>query len=534
LHIENISKELGGRTVLDRVSFVANRGQVTGIVGPNGSGKTTLLRIIAGDLSPDAGSMELAPGARVAYLAQGIDRPPETPVGEVFLSLTSDDAIGDRVAALAESIAREHDPARVAALSDEYDTLLDRLASASAMDSSTLRAGLGLRDIPPATPIGQLSGGELTKLALIEAAASLPDILLLDEPTNHLDLAGVEWVEDYLRAFAGVAVVVSHDRALLDACADQIVEIDARTGRAEVFAGGYSAYADEKARREAEAWERYRRQQREERRLKQTISEIESRARHTENTTINFHYRKRAANDARRAVTLRARVERELVSADHADRPSKPLAAIGGSFQAESRSAGRLVATDNLGLAVGGRELFVGLTLEIQRGERIALVGPNGSGKTTLLRAILRHVQPAAGLLVVSGSANIGYLPQSEDELASLLGPAESTAVDALRRHQPMTGAEAANFLHRFLLSHDQLAAPIGRMSFGERRRRAHAILVAAGSNHHHLDEPTNHLDVPSREAFESAFDTFTGAALVVTHDRYFIERFAERIVELV
>jgi len=533
LHIENLSKELGGRTVLDRVSFVANRGEVTGIVGPNGSGKTTLLRIAAGELSPDSGSLEFAPGARIAYLAQGIQAPPGTPVGEVFLSLSGDDIIGDRVAALAESIAQEPDPARQALLSDEYDVLLDRLAATPSMESAPVRAALGLRTIAPSTPIGQLSGGELTKLALVEVAASLPDVLLLDEPTNHLDLAGIEWVEALLRSFPGVAIVVSHDRALLDACADQIVELDATTGRAEVFVGDYTAYADEKARREEEAWERYRRQQREERRLKQTISEIESRARNTENRTIDFYYRKRAAKVARRAVTLRARVERELASADHAERPSKPLAAIGGSFQADSRSAGRLIAADNLALTVGGRELLAGLTFEIRRGERVVLVGPNGSGKTTLLRAILREIAPASGLLDVSGSANIGYLPQSEDELATLLGPPESTAVDAIRRHQSMTGAEAANFLHRFLLGHDQLATPIGRMSFGERRRLALAILIAGGSNLLLLDEPTNHLDVASREAFESAFETFTGAALVVTHDRYFIDRFAERVVEL-
>ncbi|HKS91585.1 MAG TPA: ABC-F family ATP-binding cassette domain-containing protein [Tepidiformaceae bacterium] len=533
MHIENLSKELGGRTVLDRVSFVANRGEVTGIVGPNGSGKTTLLRIIAGGLSPDSGAVELAPGARVAYLAQGIEAPPETPAGDVFLSLTGDDAVGQRVASLADAIADEPDPARQAALSDEYDALLDRLASPAATEAGPLRAALGLRRIAPWTPIGQLSGGELTKLALIEAASALPDLLLLDEPTNHLDLAGIEWVEDFLREFPGVALVVSHDRALLDACAQQIVELDATTGHAETFAGDYSAYADEKARREEEAWERYRRQQREERRLKQTISEIESRARNTENRTIDFYYRKRAAKVARRAVTLRARVERELASADHAERPSKPLAAIGGSFQAESRSAGRLIAADSLSLAAGGRVLFTGLTFEIRRGERVVLAGPNGSGKTTVLRAILKEIEPANGLLDVSGSARVGYLPQSEDELASMLGPADSTAVDALRRHQPITAAEAANFLHRFLLGRDQLATPIGRMSFGERRRLALAILIAAGSNMLLLDEPTNHLDVPSREAFESAFESFTGAAFVVTHDRYFIDRFAQRVVDL-
>jgi ATP-binding cassette subfamily F protein 3 len=161
------------------------------------------------------------------------------------------------------------------------------------------------------------------------------------------------------------------------------------------------------------------------------------------------------------------------------------------------------------------------------------VAGPNGSGKTTLVRAILSGAPPQAGLLEVSGSARIGYLPQSEDELGELLGPSEATAPEALRRHQAMTSAEAANFLHRFLLGHDQLGTPIGRMSYGERRRLALAILIAAGNNLLLLDEPTNHLDVASREAFESAFDSFTGAALVVTHDRYFIERFADRVVDL-
>ncbi|OAI39840.1 hypothetical protein AYO38_06860 [bacterium SCGC AG-212-C10] len=530
LVLESIRKELGGRTLLDGVSFAANRGEAIGIVGPNGSGKSTLLRIVAGDLDADAGRVELPPGARLARLPQGYADASAT-VAATFPALFPE-TLDTQLAALSQRIGEATDPGETERLSVEFDALLARISAGwSSGELAEAFAELGLRSFAPDTPVGQLSGGELTKLGLINLFAANPDVLLLDEPTNHLDLRGVDWLEERIAAFPGPVLIVSHDRALLDDCVDAIVELDAATGRAEVYVGGYTEYADEKARRQADQWERFRRQQEEEKRLKRTISAIESRSRSIENSTINFYVRKRAKKVARRAVTLRARVERQLESVDHVERPDKPVHGLQGKFIATAeRGPAILLSANAVSLAAGRLQLASDINFDIRRGERVAIVGPNGCGKTTLLRAILGETLVAAGRLDVAGSASVGYLAQEDDEQVSG-SEASLTAVELLRRDRVMSEAEAFNYLHRFLFGHDRLGTRLGAMSYGERRRLALARLILRGTNLLLLDEPTNHLDLPSKEAFEAAFASYEGAALVVTHDRYFIARFATRVL---
>ncbi len=529
LTVESLAKELGGRPILTSVSFSIDRGGVVGVVGPNGSGKTTLLRLISGALVPDAGRVVLPPGATVVSLAQGYLGEAHTPVSELFPACFPA-ALEDRLSDLATRLAGEH---ASPALFDEYDSLLAQVASAPVgFDLPAGWAALALREVAPGTPAGQLSGGELTKLGLLNAFASAPDLLLLDEPTNHLDLGGMDWLEEQLGAFRGAALVVSHDRVLLDNVVDRIVELDPRTGTGEVFTGGYTDYADEKARRHAEQWSAYERQQREERKLKRAISAIESRSRNIENRTIHFYFRKRAKKVARRAVTLKARLERQAESAEHVERPGKLAQGFYGAFTSGDRSASRLVAADHLSLDIAGRRLLEDLSFDVRRGERVALLGPNGAGKTTLLRAIVGQHPVSAGELFVTASAKVGYLAQDDPSHGAPTDDGDLTPVALLRKSVPMSEAEVNDFLHRFLFGHDILGTPVGRLSYGERRRLELARLVLSGANFLLLDEPTNHLDLPSREAFEAAFGSFEGAALVVTHDRHFIERFAHRVVE--
>ena len=537
LSANNVTKELGGRVILAGVSLTINRGEVTGIVGPNGSGKTSLLRILAGDLAADAGSIESSPGARLGYLRQGWDGDAASTVAERFPALFITVDAGDALANVAARLAEATEPPAIAALAARYDALLAELSEASTeagvnAAGTANRAALGLRDIAPSTPLAALSGGELTKLGLLDLAASDPSVLLLDEPTNHLDLRGIEWVQDFIGRFRGPVALVSHDRALLDACATHIVELDPNTHRAETFTGDYSAYATEKARREEDQWERFRRQQREERQLRRTISAIESRSRNVENRTIHFYFRKRAAKVARRAVTLKARLERQIDSTSHAARPEKAAQGFYGEFASLEAGPSRLLAADNVALAIAGRPLFSGLTFQANRGGRVVLLGPNGCGKTTLLRAILSLHPIEAGRLEVSGSATVGYLPQ-QDEAALSAEDSSLTPIELLRRSRPMPEADAYNFLHRFLFGADMARTPVGRLSYGERRRLALARLILQGSNLLLLDEPTNQLDLPSREAFETALAAFEGAALIVTHDRYFIDQFADTVVEI-
>ncbi|MEO9256498.1 MAG: ATP-binding cassette domain-containing protein, partial [Tepidiformaceae bacterium] len=469
LSIDSISAELGGRQILNRLSLKINRGEAIGLVGPNGSGKTTLLRVVTGELAPTGGAVHLPAGTRMGYLRQGHSGDAASTVDALFPAAFASDLAADQLTELAERLALESDPAAADTIAAEYDALLSRLGTGgTSVDTEALRELLGLREVPRGTLARELSGGELTKLGLIDLAASRPEVLLLDEPTNHLDLIGIEWVQEFVRTFPGPVLVVSHDRALLDSCVSQILEIDPQTGSGELFPGDYTAYAEEKARREAALWERYRRQQREEAQLKRTISAIESRSRAIEQSTINFYVRKRAKKVARRSTTLKARLVRQGESAEHVDRPSKRAQGFYGRFQSEDRGSSRVLTAEDVAVDMGVRRLLEGLSFVVHRGERVVLTGPNGCGKTTLLRAILGQHSIASGQLTLTTSATPGYLAQQDDEIESAEN-GNLTAVELLRRAVPMPAADAFNFLHRFLLGHDQVNAPVSRLSYGER-----------------------------------------------------------------
>jgi len=529
--VSSLSIELGGRAVISGLSFTANRGEVIGVVGPNGAGKTTLLRAIAGEVRPSAGRIDIGTGVRLGYLAQGSDEAGDLALGAAFPVAFPGESTGLRLESIAAALATATDPQRIAALSREYDEALDLLGRPQSDDLDRVREELGIIDFDPARPLAEFSGGERTRVALAALVASSPAALLLDEPTNHLDLPGIRWVEQLIRSVPGPVVVVSHDRALLDAVCTSILALEPGKG-GELFAGGYAAYAAELERRREQEWEAYRRQQREERQLRQNIAAAESRSRHIENSTIDFAIRKKAAKIARRSVTLKARLERQIESAEHLERPGRAAMGFQGSFAEGERGAGRLVLADSLRLEAGGRTLVDGLTFQLSRGQRLAVTGPNGSGKTTLIRAILGEVAPAGGMLEVAASARPGYLPQ--EDLAILApGEIELTPVELFRRTTKRSEAEINNFLHRFLFAQGEVRTPVGLLSYGERRRLALARLVLGGANLLLLDEPTNHLDVPSREAFEAALDGFDGAVLVVTHDRYLLERLGGERLEL-
>ncbi|MCK9485932.1 MAG: ATP-binding cassette domain-containing protein [Dehalococcoidia bacterium] len=524
LRIEHVTRRFGPRTVLSTVSAVVNAGQVLGVVGPNGSGKSTLLRIAAGDLPADEGRVQAPPGHRVAFLRQAVDAPAGVTAGERFPALFPD-ATAQALATLGARLAASPQDA---ALLDEYDRLLTVLGDGT--DGSDARVALGVGGLAAGTPLASLSGGEQAKLALTEVMATPADVLLLDEPTNHLDLTGIRWLEDRLAAFKGAALVVSHDRVLLDAVADGLLVLASDGGAAEVFVGDYTEWTVEQARRREEQWAAYGRQQRDERRLKEHISQIESRARHIEHSTIDFAIRKKAKKIARRSTTLKARLQRQAAAADRVQRPGDLPHGIQAAFAPADRSSSRLVELVGARITAGDgptqRTLLEGLDLTVDRGQHIAMVGPNGCGKSTLLRTIAGELAPAAGSRSVAGSVVPGYLRQDD---AGEGAPGE-TPLNLVRREARVSEAEAFNFLHRVLLGHEQATTPLGRLSYGERRRLAMAVLMLRGANLLLLDEPTNHLDLASREAFEASLEGFGGAVVVVTHDRYLIGRFADQV----
>ena len=444
LSVSKIGRELGGRPVLSDVSFNLERGELIGVVGPNGAGKTTLLRILASLDRPDSGRVTLVPGATVGYLAQGFaGREAETAASAFPGAFASEDAARE-LQRLAEAIAVEADPQRAEHLGDEYDALLARLSNSAEFDLGAARAALGVEHIGPDANLGRLSGGELTRLGLLDLVARAPDLMLLDEPTNNLDVAGLAWLEGALRAFRGAVVAVSHDRAFLDSCAKQILELRLRRAWRRGLCGNYSDVITEKARRLEEQQTAYERQQREEAQLKQAIHKIENRAKGIENRTIDFAKRKKALKIARRAVTLKARLERELESADHIERPGqKPRAFYGGlEFGSSNGGASRLVSVTAAALEVGGRRLFEGLDFNVNKGECVVISGPNGRGKTTLLRAILGEHPVAEGEVSLSPSAQVGYLSQQDDP-AVVAEDQGLTPVNCFAAQPPMTEADA-------------------------------------------------------------------------------------------
>ena len=271
-----------------------------------------------------------------------------------------------------------------------------------------------LRAIGPGEPVGNLSGGEQTKLALLEAFASAPDVLLLDEPTNNLDLQAAAWLDERLASFPGAVVIVSHDRALLDDHATSILELDPRSLRAEVFAGNYSDYAAEKARRRDAQWAAYRRQQDHERRVRQEISAIKSTASRREHLTQNDFYRRKAKKVARRAVVLERRLERGLDSEDRVEKPIGREYTILPQVASSARGGDRMLSAEGLRLSAGGRVLLDGASLNIGWGERVVIIGANGTGKTTLLRALVGEDSGDAGEVRHSPSLKLGYLPQED------------------------------------------------------------------------------------------------------------------------
>ncbi|HEY8172832.1 MAG TPA: ABC-F family ATP-binding cassette domain-containing protein [Dehalococcoidia bacterium] len=523
----NLGKSFGGRTLFRDVSFVVNAGEFAGLVGPNGSGKTTLLTIVAGEARADTGGVDVSPSLRVAHLTQGYATRTTWSVRDAFPALYREEAVEQRLAALAAEIATTPgEPNEKRAR--EYEQLLAEVERTGASDASEALRHLGIRAIDADEPLAALSGGEQTKLGLANVVATNPDILLLDEPTNNLDLDAVAWLDGYLAHFRGAVFAVSHDRALLDDHASKILEVDPVTQRVELYPGNYSAYAVEKARRRDDLWARYQRQEERERRVKREIRSIKDTAQRRESTSQNDFYRRKAKKIARRAVVLERRLGRELNTEERIDKPIRREFRVKPDVSASSRGGDRMLAAGNITISPGGAALIERANFEVGWGERVVLLGPNGSGKTTLMD-VINGARPASGVVRLSPSTQIGYLPQ-HDEAPS---DGADTAVSSIRAITELSETEARRHLHRFLFAGDDALTPVSRLSYGERKRLALAKLVLGGANLLLLDEPTNHLDLPSREAFEAALDEYDGAMIVATHDRFFIERFANRIWRL-
>ncbi len=508
ISVNNLVKSFEiGRNVLDGLSFTVMSGERVGILGQNGCGKTTLFRILTGELRADEGDFCIAPSKRLGLISQ-IPVYPENWTTEMVLKDAHRRiyALSDRMFELAEQMERDSSPS----LLQEYDRLQDefRRHGGYEMDADRSRVANGL-DIPPsmlAQPFVSLSGGEKTRVNLARLILENTDILLLDEPTNHLDLQATEWLEDYLLHFKGTVLAISHDRFFLDKTVQRCVEI--QEGKAEFFAGNYSFYVQEREQRFQEKLRKYEKDQ----------AKIEQLTRAAE----QMHLWAFMGNDKlhKRAFSMEKRIEK-------LSRTEKPVQQhrLSVRFRERQFVGDEVLVMDGIRKGFGGRVLFSDLELLVTGGERIALIGDNGTGKSTLLKLIMSEEKPDSGYLYLGPTVRTAYLPQ----LVGFNNESRS-ALDTMLYDCRCTPQQARDRLAAFGFRGENVMTPVGALSGGEKSRLRLCMLMGSDINFLLLDEPTNHLDIASREWIEDALSGYEQTLLFVSHDRYFIEKFATRI----
>ena len=504
---KTLDVHVGGELLFADVSFKLELGERMTLSGRNGAGKSTLLRVLAGERAPDAGSVALHKGARVALHDQRPPRGTGVSLGEYVFSGRTDMIEAEAELERLEGAMAAGDPGE--------ETLRAYAAAQQRFDHGggyrwrdavlAVLRGLGFDGGEAERLLSTFSGGELTRASLARALASRPDLLLLDEPTNHLDIPALEWLEGYLQELDAAVVLVAHDRWFLEAVGTSVLELEGR--RARFFAGPWHAWRKEQAAREIARGKAIERQQAEIARMERFVE--------------RFRYK---ATKARQAQERLKRIEKLRHDGPRAEQRDERTLRF--SFPPPERP-GRVVLTlRSATIAVPGRTLLAGADLEVERGEHLVLVGPNGAGKTTLIETLAGLREPAAGSVRTGHNVKIGYLSQHADTAAG-----EGTVLAAAQRETGLSGRKARDLLGGFLFSGAEVEKQLSDISGGEQRRLSLAILVASGANVLILDEPTNHLDVESREALEDALSEFEGAVVLVSHDRALLEAVGTRTV---
>jgi len=506
-----LCKDFGGNPILSSVSFSIEPGEKVALVGRNGSGKTTLLRIALGEDDDYSGTIRILPQARLAYVPQ---KPPEFQPGETAADFVCREAFRRRseLELLAETLSGADERegraalARYSALREAYDADEGDLAEEAA-ERLLARAGLGPRALAPAA---SLSGGEKNVLALVKAVRRMPDLLILDEPGNHLDMAGLAWLEDFLKSLPCAVLLVSHDRRMLDKVADAVLELE--DGRITRFSGNYSAYRLERLKQAAGQGQNWQADRKRIERLEALVRRFAEIARSRPDPSWGKRLRARRSQLAR-------------VKADATERPDLGNRDAQVAFLGEASKADLALRVDGYSKAYGEALILEPSGFTVLNGERVALIGANGSGKTSLVRDIVERGSWDDTMLRVGPSMVLGYCAQAQEVFDR-----GNTVEDEFLKILP-TRREAFSHISRFLFTYDDMDKKIGALSGGELNRLQLARASALKANFLILDEPTNHLDIPTREAVEDALADFDGTVLVVSHDRYFIQKVAERVV---
>ncbi len=523
IQLDRITINHAGRVIFSDLSWAIGDRDRVGLVGPNGAGKSSLLKAIIGEVQPDVGTITRMRGVSVGYLPQEVWLTPgRILIDEAMIpppELAQVEASLARIeASLSEPAVYDQPDALARALNRQEQVLADYERLGGPRHASKVRellASLGFAPDDFTLPTDTLSGGQKKLVALTRLMAEAPNVLLLDEPDNHLDLAAKRRLEALIRDYNGAVIVVSHDRYLLDEVATQIAELD--SGMITLYKGNYTAYITERELRRLRQQQMYVAQQKEIARIEAAIKRFE----HWASIVVDERHIKQARS--RRKMLNRMEANGEIVERV-VERRQMDIQLDGW------RGSTKALEIKNLSMAFNDDLLFLDLNLLIRHGERMGLIGPNGAGKSVLFRLILGELEPVDGIIKLGPSIRVGYYAQEHQTLAAWL---DRTPIERVRDLVPISEGDAVAFLGKFLFSYTQTRQPIGTLSGGERSRLQLASLMLGQPNLLLLDEPTNNLDIPSSEALERALDDFEGSALVISHDRYFLDQVVDRVVEL-
>jgi ATP-binding cassette subfamily F protein 3 len=513
--ITNLEKTFGKRVIFEHLDFRIDAGERVGLIGANGAGKTTLFKILTGEITPDSGSVSIAKTVKVGHLSQNptFDMT-NTVMDEAELAFAALHALSHQMRELEHAMA-DHAGDELEKTLEQYQNVQHEFDLAGGyawqhkLEATLL--GVGLERGTWEQPVGTLSGGQRSRVALAKLLISEPDMLLLDEPTNHLDLAAIEWLENYLLAFRGAVLLISHDRYLLDKLATRIVWLTGSLLKS--YPGNYSAFTEQRELAELSQQRAYEEQR----------ADIEKQQ--------EYIRRFGAGQRARQAMGRRKRLER-LLRSDEVIGAVANQKAIKLSLDTDQRSGDLVLRVQGLTKAFGERRLWDDAGFMVKRGERVGIIGPNGSGKTTLLEVLLGRADADAGTIRWGANLSLGYYDQKLD---AFFDDPDSTAFEevnaAAAEIEGATEKDVRDVLAMMLFRGDDVDKPMGLLSGGERARVRLAQLLLEKPNVFLLDEPTNHLDIASREALEGALKDFPGTILCVSHDRYFLDQVAQRLL---
>lgn len=518
LSATNIMKVYGVDVILKDVSFHVNQGDRIGIVGNNGAGKTTLLNILCGEMPYDDGNVFISANTSIGYLKQSQNFDSDKTLIEEVSAIFSHIADMEKeMAELSHEISdKSSKEENVDKLLQRYDEIMEAYNRCNGYSYKSEINGIlnsmAFTEDFYHKKISMLSGGEKTRLALACLLLKKPDILFLDEPTNHLDIGTLKWLEQYLKSYSGTIILISHDRYFLDQTVNRIFEVE--NHKLYTYQGGYSEYAEKKRQRREEELRKYEGQQKEIARQEEIIRRFKQHG--TEKLA------KRAQSREKRLAQI------ELVE--------KPEALVGKMkihFKQQFKSGNDVALGEGLqkgfGYGMQRKELFKNVDFDIKRGERICIVGANGVGKTTLLKILMNELEPDGGRLKIGHNVQFGYYDQEQQNL----NPSNTVFDEMKDSYRLYTDTEMRSMLGRFLFKNESAFLNVGTLSGGEKARLSLLKLMLSGSNVLILDEPTNHLDITSKEVFEDALLEFPGTVIVVSHDRYFLNKVPTRIMEL-